>query len=87
MGVVVVETNLRPNIEEVEYIIKIEGKSSWITSFKDFLLNGTLPKDRNKVHKLLRKVPLYLLQGNILYQRDFSALLLRWINLDEAQRS
>lgn len=85
MGVVLVESLSRPSIEEVDYIIVIDEKPSWMTPFKDYLLNGVLPKSRNEARKHLRKIPRFLMQGDTLYRRGFSAPLLRCVTQDEAK--
>ena len=85
MGVVLVETLSRPSIEEADIVMEIDEKSTWMTPFKDYLLNGVLPKSRNEAQKFLRKVPRFLMQGGTLYQRGFSAPLLRCVTQDEAK--
>lgn len=84
-GVVLVKTLVRPSIEEIVHIMEIDEKLSRTTPFKDYLLNKTLSKDRNKAHKLLRKVTCYLIQGDILYRGGFSTPLLRSFDPDEAR--
>lgn len=85
MGVVLVETLSQPSIEEVSYIMEVDEKPTWMTPFKDYLLNGVLPTSRNEARKLLRKVPRFLMQGDTLYRRGFSAPLLRCVSQDEAR--
>lgn len=79
MGVVLVETLSRPIIEEVDLIMEIDEKPTWMTPFKDYLLNGVLPKNRNEARKLLRKIPRFLMQEGTFYRRGFSAPLLRCV--------
>lgn len=44
MSVVAVETLFRSSIDEVDYIMKIDEKPSWMTPYKKYLLNRVLPK-------------------------------------------
>lgn len=85
MGVVLVETLSRPSVEEVDYIMEIDEKPTWMTPFNDYLLNGVLTKSRNEARKLLRKIPRFLMQGDTIYQRGFSSPLLRCVSQDEAK--
>lgn len=43
MVVVLVETLSQPCIEEVDYIMEIDEKPTWMTPFKDYRFNGVLP--------------------------------------------
>lgn len=85
MGVVLVETLSRPRIEEVECIMEIDEKPSWMTPHKDYLRNGVSPKRRNETRKLLRKVPRFLNEKGTLYQMGFSASLLICVTLNDAK--
>lgn len=76
MCVVLVEKLSRPTVAEVDYIMEVDEKPTWMTPFKDYLLNGALPKSRNEARKLLRKITRFLMKGDTLYRRGFSAPLL-----------
>lgn len=85
MGVVLVETLSQPSIKEVDYIMEIDKKPTWMTPFKDYLLNGVLPKSKSEARKLLRKISRFLMQGDTLYRSGFSAPLLGRVSQDEAK--
>ena len=51
MGLVPIETLYAPSIDvmEVDFALETEiEKESWITPFKQYLLNGTLPERRSE---------------------------------------
>lgn len=56
MEVVPIETLTRPSIEEIDCIMEVEEKPSWITPFKEYLVNGVLPKHRKEAHSSLSYV-------------------------------
>lgn len=63
----------------------LKEKETWITPIKEYLIQETWPKGLSEAQKLLRKVPRYILQDDILYRRGFSAPLLRYMDKDKAK--
>ncbi|GKV39513.1 hypothetical protein SLEP1_g47271 [Rubroshorea leprosula] len=58
---------------------------SWTDPIREYLLNGTVPRDRQEEMKLRRKASRYTLIGNILYKRSYSLPLLRCLTPYEAE--
>ncbi|GKV17243.1 hypothetical protein SLEP1_g27774 [Rubroshorea leprosula] len=58
---------------------------SWTDPIREYLLNGTIPKDKQEEMKLRRKASRYTLVGDILYKRSYSLPLLRCLTPYEAE--
>ena len=57
----------------------VEEKSTWMTPIIDYLLNGTLPEDRDEAQRLINQLPRYTMLDNKLYRRGFSMPLLKCV--------
>lgn len=64
-------TLLAPSIKEVECVIEVEEKVTWMTPIKEYLSKWALLKGTNEAQKLLGKVLRYVMQDEILYQMGF----------------
>ncbi|GKU94659.1 hypothetical protein SLEP1_g8119 [Rubroshorea leprosula] len=58
---------------------------SWTNPIREYLLNGTIPGDKQEEMKLRRKASRYTLVGDILYKRSYSLPLLRCLTPYEAE--
>ncbi|GKV12104.1 hypothetical protein SLEP1_g23299, partial [Rubroshorea leprosula] len=58
---------------------------SWTDPIREYLLNGTIPEDKQEEMKLRRKASRYTLVGDILYKRSYSLPLLRCLTPYEAE--
>ncbi|GKV35996.1 hypothetical protein SLEP1_g44183 [Rubroshorea leprosula] len=58
---------------------------SWTNPIREYLLNGTVPRDKQEEMKLRRKASRYTLVGDILYKRSYSLPLLRCLTPYEAE--
>ncbi|GKV48858.1 hypothetical protein SLEP1_g55649 [Rubroshorea leprosula] len=61
------------------------GAPSWTDPIREYLLNGTVPGDKQEEMKLRRKASRYTLVGDILYKRSYSLPLLRCLTPYEAE--
>ncbi|GKV37355.1 hypothetical protein SLEP1_g45396 [Rubroshorea leprosula] len=58
---------------------------SWTNPIREYILNGTVPGDKQEEMKLRRKASRYTLVGDILYKRSYSLPLLRCLTPYEAE--
>ncbi|GKV52282.1 hypothetical protein SLEP1_g58870 [Rubroshorea leprosula] len=58
---------------------------SWTDPIREYLLNGTVPEDKQEEMKLRRKASRYTLVCDILYKRSYSLPLLRCLTPYEAE--
>ncbi|GKU94475.1 hypothetical protein SLEP1_g7971 [Rubroshorea leprosula] len=58
---------------------------SWTDPIREYLLNGTVPGDKQEEMKLRRKASRYTLVGDILYKRSYSLPLLKCLTPYEAE--
>ncbi|GKV52226.1 hypothetical protein SLEP1_g58817 [Rubroshorea leprosula] len=58
---------------------------SWTDPIREYILNGTIPGDKQEEMKLRRKVSRYTLVGDILYKRSYSLPLLKCLTPYEAE--
>ncbi|GKV14106.1 hypothetical protein SLEP1_g25023 [Rubroshorea leprosula] len=61
------------------------GAPSWTDPIREYLLNGTVPGNKQEEMKLRRKASRYTLVGDILYKRSYSLPLLRCLTPYEAE--
>ncbi|XP_071708918.1 uncharacterized protein [Rutidosis leptorrhynchoides] len=69
-----------PSVAPVE-----ESSSTWMTPLIAFLRDGTLPADSVDAKKVRTKAPMYALEGDVLYRRNYLGPHLRCIGPNEAE--
>ncbi|XP_071704264.1 uncharacterized protein [Rutidosis leptorrhynchoides] len=62
-----------------------ESSSTWMTPIIAFLRDGTLPADSVDAKKVRTKAPMYALEGDVLYRRNYLGPHLRCIGPNEAE--
>ncbi|XP_071739393.1 uncharacterized protein [Rutidosis leptorrhynchoides] len=62
-----------------------ESGSTWITPIIAFLRDGTLPADSTDAKKIRTKAPMYALEGNVLYRKNYLGPLLWCVGPNEAE--
>ena len=75
------EPSINVNSDEV---LPVMTASSWMDPILDYLLNGTLPSNRNEASKLRARSARFVLLRGTLYKRGFSAPLLKCIGKEDA---
>jgi len=75
----------QPSIEQATHVLHIEQRKSWQTPIREYLQQGTLPKDKNEARSLKFRAARYFLEGQNLYKRGFSQALLKCLDEDEAE--
>jgi len=88
LGSTPIEVLSTPSIDDmdIDWIMDISQEpESWMTPFRDYLLNGTLPENPRTRQKLLIKVPRYIIQDGQLYRHGFSTPLLRCVTKEESK--
>jgi len=68
LGLVLVETLMCPSIDEPECVVmQIDERNSWMKLIQNYLEKGEFLEERKAARRLLRTVPRYLIQGDVLY--------------------
>lgn len=79
LSIVPIEILHEPNIILSEEVELVQDKSTWMTPIIDYLLNGTLPEDKNEARRLMYQLPRYTMLDNKLYRRGFLMPLLKCV--------
>lgn len=62
----------------------INGTPNWMTPIIRYLKSGTLPEDRNESKKVIYQSSKFSIVGDDLYRRSVMSLLLKCIDLEDA---
>lgn len=79
MSIVPVEILHEPSIVQYREVKLVEEKITWMTPIINYLLNGTLPEDKNEARRLMYQLPKYTMLDNKLYRRGFPMPLLKCV--------
>ncbi|XP_071727925.1 uncharacterized protein [Rutidosis leptorrhynchoides] len=75
--------SLQSNI--LHEVAPVEEVETWMSPIIAYLKNGTLPVDGAAARKIRMKASLYMLRDGVLFKKYFTALLLRCVDLSEAE--
>ena len=86
LEVVPMEYLTEPSItyHEVNVVMPIEEKSSWMHPILQYLKDGVLPDDKKAAWSVRIRVACYILYDGQLYKRGFSTPLLKFIEEEDA---
>lgn len=84
LGVIPLEIQLQPSIPKVEVMeVEVQKENLWTTPIKEFIINGTLPSEKDEARRLRYNAAQYMIYDGILYKKGFNRPLLRCIAGDE----
>ena len=69
---------------EEKEVATIDHRSSWMDPIMGYLMNGTLPEDKNESKKVRYRATRYVIMDNQLYKRGYSFPLLKCLTPEDA---
>ena len=68
---------------EEKEVATINHRSSWMDPIMGYLMNGTLPEDKNESKKVRYRATRYVIMDNQLYKRGYSLPLLKCLTPED----
>ncbi|XP_050217725.1 uncharacterized protein LOC126668580 [Mercurialis annua] len=73
------------SIDNHETIFLTQPLENWIQGIAHYLMDGTLPENRDKAYKILRQAPYYAFLDGILYRKSFTHPWSRCLTAEEGE--
>ncbi|XP_055961491.1 uncharacterized protein LOC130015418 [Mercurialis annua] len=75
----------RVNIDNHETIFLTQPLENWMQGIAHYLMDGTLPENRDKAYKILRQAPYYAFLDGVLYRKSFTHPWSRCLTAEEGE--
>ncbi|XP_050211797.1 uncharacterized protein LOC126661956 [Mercurialis annua] len=75
----------RVNIDNHETIFLTQPLENWMQGIAHYLMDGTLPENRDKAYKILRQAPYYAFLDRVLYRKSFTHPWSRCLTAEEGE--
>ncbi|XP_050217597.1 uncharacterized protein LOC126668447 [Mercurialis annua] len=73
------------SIDNHETIFLTQPLENWMQGIAHYLMDGTLPEDRDKAYKILRQAPYYAFLDGVLYRKSFTHPWSRCLTTEEGE--
>jgi len=77
---IIQETLQTPTIDAEEIMLEEEEEPNWMTPYKNFLIKGVLPLNKDEAQHLKRKASNYVILDGELFKRGLTTPLLKCLN-------
>ncbi|XP_050207805.1 uncharacterized protein LOC126657193 [Mercurialis annua] len=73
------------SIDNYETIFLTQPLENWMQGIAHYLMDGTLPENRDKAYKILRQAPYYAFLDGVLYRKSFTHPWSRCLTAEEGE--
>ncbi|XP_050222714.1 uncharacterized protein LOC126672805 [Mercurialis annua] len=73
------------SIDNHETIFLTQPSENWMQGIAHYLMDGTLPENRDKAYKILRQAPYYAFLDGVLYRKSFTHPWSRCLTAEEGE--
>ncbi|XP_055961912.1 uncharacterized protein LOC130015570 [Mercurialis annua] len=73
------------SIDNYETIFLTQPLENWMQGIAHYLMDGTLPENRDKTYKILRQAPYYAFLDGVLYRKSFTHPWSRCLTAEEGE--
>ena len=81
LKIIIQEKLQTPTIDAKEIMVEEEEEPNWMTPYKNFLIRGVLPLNKDEARCLKRKVSYYVILDGELFKSGLTTPLLKCLNI------